>query len=94
MTAVRPGVKSTWNLRSTHFDHERIPSIISTMAHDAHHHNHKHPNEPAADRFKHGWKWALLVAVALIAIAGYVLSMDESLVPGAGPNQPQAPRQP
>ena len=66
----------------THHDHDH---------HGHEHHGHDHEHHPAKSRGLHkDWRAWLVVGLMLAAMLAYVLSMDESLVPGA----PQGERMP
>jgi hypothetical protein len=45
-------------------------------------HHHENQHHPEARQNSHTWKWALVVILALAAMTIYVLTQDESLVPG------------
>jgi hypothetical protein len=49
-----------------------------------HHHDHEHHQEPRP-KSRHTWKYVVVLGIAVVAIFGYVLSMDESLTLGEKP---------
>jgi ABC-type nickel/cobalt efflux system permease component RcnA len=60
------------------------------MTHHDHKHSdhHGHDHRPPARRGLHkDWRAWLVVGLMLIAMAVYVLTMDESIVPGEPPGQ-------
>jgi hypothetical protein len=59
--------------------------------HGGHGHQHGHAKRAAARGLHRDWRFWVAVALMLAAMVAYVLSMDESLVPGGnGQEQPAA----
>lgn len=58
-----------------------------------HAHDHKPHHGPFWTRAHRDWRTWVIVALMLVAMAVYVLSLDESLVPGGG-EQPAVPAAP
>lgn len=60
------------------------------MSDKKHHHEHEHKHEHPPRRKPHqDWRVLVAVALALVGMAVYVLSMDESLQPEGGAPQQQ-----
>ena len=57
------------------------------MSHSHNHHDHSH-TPPRHWAKRHAWKFALVVLLALAAMLAYVMSMDESIVPGGAGQKP------
>lgn len=53
-------------------------------------HAHEHSPKPAGGGLHKDWRAWTVVVLMLAAMAGYILSMDEEIVPGE-PAQPQMP---
>lgn len=68
----------------SHKDHEHRGTEGTAQGHK-HEHGHQHPSKPRG--LHRDWRLWAGVVLALVAMAIYVLSMDESLWPG-GSGQP------
>jgi hypothetical protein len=66
-----------------------------TEKHD-HKHDHKHHEEHRSSRkpLHHDWRAWVVVVLMLAAMAIYVMSQDESIVPGSGKVQQEVPAAP
>jgi hypothetical protein len=62
---------------------------MSQRDHHGHHHGEQHSN-PGAGVWHKDWRTWVVVGLMLAAMAAYVLSMDEEIVPGE-PLQEQVP---
>jgi hypothetical protein len=50
-------------------------------------HSHEHPTKPAGGGLHKDWRAWVVVGLMLAAMAGYILSMDEEIVPGERPQE-------
>jgi hypothetical protein len=51
-----------------------------------HQHEHEHEHHPKQrPKNPHTWKYVVVLGIAVVAIIGYVVSMDESLTLGQKP---------
>jgi hypothetical protein len=57
------------------------------------HHGHEHHQVPWSQRWHKDWRLWTVVVLMLVAMAVYVLSLDESIAPGGG-EQPAVPAAP
>ena len=59
--------------------------------HDKHHENHKQEHHPKKQGLHKDWRTWAVVILMLAAMVIYVLSLDESVEPGEGGEQPRVP---
>ncbi len=60
-----------------------------------HGHEHKHHSGHATKKPPHkDWRLWAVVGLMLAAIAGYVLTMNESIIPGRSSEEPEVPAAP
>lgn len=58
-----------------------------TQHHHDHAHGHQHEHKPKNDGLHKDWRTWAVVLLMLAAMAAYVLSGDEEIVPGEAPRE-------
>ncbi len=60
------------------------------MSHHHHHHDHHQTADHPKKKLHQDWRFIVAVVLMLIAIATYIMTMDDRMLPGRAPANPPA----